>query len=114
MPILHGRFPDRYGRAPMAGVVMASVDRYRWISNGRIGRIARKFAAMRVPDRLTLKMTVKICGSAASALGAAPHGACLRLVRPFLVAGVLVQRRSAHGTPALAHRHLCAAWHGAL
>ena len=41
------------------------LDRSRKIA---FGRIARKPAPMLVPDRLTVKMTVKICGSASSPL----------------------------------------------
>ena len=41
------------------------VDRSRKVT---FGRIARKPAPMLVPDRLTVKMTVKICEAPASAL----------------------------------------------
>lgn len=41
------------------------VDRSRKVT---FGRTARKPAPMLVPDRLTVKMTVKVCGAAESAL----------------------------------------------
>jgi hypothetical protein len=41
------------------------VDRSRKVT---FGRIARKPAPMLVPDRLTVKMTVKVCGVAATTL----------------------------------------------
>ena len=38
------------------------------LERSAFGRIARKPAPMLVPDRLTVKMTVKVCGAAASAI----------------------------------------------
>ena len=65
MPTPLERFLGRHRRASKVSVMVVGVDRCRKV---RFCRIARKPAPVLVSDRLTVKVTVKVCGAAASAL----------------------------------------------
>ncbi len=65
-----GRFLDRHGRASKVSAMVAGVeresidlDRSRKVS---FRKTARKPASMLVTDKLTVKVTVKVCGAAVS------------------------------------------------
>ena len=65
MPDLLGCFTNRRGRALRVPEMVSGVDRSRKV---RLRRTARKPAPMLVPDRLTVKVTVKVCEAAVSIL----------------------------------------------